>query len=97
MNETDNLAGRLQLACVENEKLRKSLALLHAYSLKIHEQRSRLLTRERELLDRIDCAFEDGFEAGVVQRVGSHAHDSTVDERRRLGAVRDANATASAK
>ena len=93
MNQTDDLAGRLRLLRAENQKLKKSLALLHAYSLKVHQERALLLIREQELSGRIDSAFEDGFEAGALERVGARPRDSAGDERR---AVQDANATASA-
>jgi hypothetical protein len=94
MNQTDDLAAHLRLARAENQKLRKSLALLHAYSLKVHQERALLLIREQELSGRIESAFEDGFEAGALKRVGARPRDSAGDGRR---AVKDANATASAK
>ena len=60
------MSEELQNLKDENERLRKSLALLHTYSLRVSEQHDTLLVQRDKLLDTCEAAasrVRDGYRA----------------------------------
>jgi hypothetical protein len=67
----------------ENERLRKSLALLHTYSLRLQEQRDTLVVHRDKLLDACEAVaswMRDDYRADEYPRSLLEQLDDTIGE-----------------